>query len=137
MESQQSRPAPSLWTRQTQRQFLQLRRDGVSESMALKITANASDKSELVTRLDRIIDGLRKYREDFQVQREPKFQLKKKKPKAAQMSNEKLQLLRQRQSLRHKSVSKMMVLMMTEPGSPATDRSRIKSLTKAPSLALF
>jgi len=45
-------PKALVWTSQSRRQFEQLQRDGVSESMALKIAANSSDKSELMTRID-------------------------------------------------------------------------------------
>ncbi|CDW76253.1 UNKNOWN [Stylonychia lemnae] len=76
-DSEEVKTRRILMNKTSQKQFKRLLNDGVAEAVALKITTNQANQTEVMARLDKIIEGLQKFRHDFQAQREPRYQHKK------------------------------------------------------------
>ncbi len=58
-----------------QKQFMKLVDEGINEKVALKITNQSSYQSEIMQCLNKMIEGINKYRNDFQSSRSPKFEV--------------------------------------------------------------
>ena len=62
-------------------------KSGIAEDVAFKITLRSKEQSETLQRLQLILEGLKRYRAEFQVQRRARFMLD---PKSRESSKEKL-----------------------------------------------